>query len=91
MKEVLITSSVLIATTMAESQKQLKERVNFIIKKPRWSVAAAVCMVLVCALVAGCAAAGPAQSPAEQTAPDASETEKPRRFAMCDFYNAKRA
>lgn len=78
----------LIATTMAESKKQLKERVNFIIKKPRWSLVAAVCMVLVCALVAGCTAAGPAQSTAEQTAPDAMETEKPRRFAMCDYYNA---
>lgn len=81
----------LIATTMAESKKQLKERVNFIIKKPSWSVIAAVCMVLVCALVAGCTAAGPAKSASGQTDPtvsEAPEEEKPYRFAMHDHYNA---
>lgn len=49
----------LIATTMAETKRQLKERVTFIAKKPKWSVAAAVCMILVCLLVSGCAASGP--------------------------------
>lgn len=48
------------ATSMNESKKQLKERVNFIVKKQKISIIAAVCMVIVCAIVAGCAAAGPA-------------------------------
>lgn len=47
------------ATAMNETKKQLKERVNFIVKRPKLSIIAAVCMVLVCAIVAGCAAAGP--------------------------------
>lgn len=48
------------ATSMNETKKQLKERVNFIVKKQKISIIAAVCMVIVCAIVAGCAAAGPA-------------------------------
>ena len=47
------------ATAMNETKKQLKERVNFIVKRPKLSIIAAVCMVLVCAIVAGCVAAGP--------------------------------
>lgn len=47
------------ATAMNETKKQLKERVNFIVKKPKISIIAAVCMVLICAIVVGCAAAGP--------------------------------
>lgn len=47
------------ATSMNETKKQLKERVNFIVKKQKISIIAAVCMVIVCAIVAGCAAAGP--------------------------------
>ena len=47
------------ATAMNETKKQLKERVNFIVKKPKISLIAAICMVIVCAIVAGCAAAGP--------------------------------
>ena len=48
------------ATAMNETKKQLKERVNFIVKKRKISLIAAICMVLACALVAGCATAGPA-------------------------------
>lgn len=47
------------ATSMNETKKQLKERVNFIVKKRKISITAAICMVLVCAMVAGCVAAGP--------------------------------
>ena len=47
------------ATSMNETKKQLKERVNFIVKKRKISITAAICMVLVCAIVAGCVAAGP--------------------------------
>ena len=50
----------LTATTMAETKKQLKERVEFIVKRAKMSVAATVCMVLVCALIAGCVVSGPA-------------------------------
>ena len=47
------------ATSMNETKKQLKERVNFIVKKRKISITAAICMVLVCTIVAGCVAAGP--------------------------------
>ena len=50
------------ATSMNERGKQLKERVNFIVKKRKNSIIAAVCMVILCAIVAGCAAAGAANS-----------------------------
>ena len=59
------------ATAMNETKKQLKERVNFIVKKPKLSIIAAVCMVLVCAIVTGCVAAGPAAS----TSPELPELE----------------
>ena len=60
------------ATSMNENGKQLKERVCFIVKKPKLSITAAVCMVLLCAIVAGCAAAGasatqPPQNPTTTT------------------------
>ena len=42
------------ATSMNETKKQLKERVTFIAKKPKTLLIAAVCMVLVAALTAGC-------------------------------------
>lgn len=54
------------ATSMNETKEQLKQRVNFIVKKPKWSIIAAVCMVLLCAIVAGCAAAGPASNGAAE-------------------------
>ena len=59
------------ATTMAETKRQLKQRVSFIAQKPKWSAIAAVCMALVCTLVAGCVATGPVTSeqPTEGTQP----------------------
>lgn len=46
------------ATSMNESIKQLKERMCFIVKKPRNLLIAAIAMVLVIALAAGCAFTG---------------------------------
>ena len=54
----------LTATTMAETKKQLKERVNYIVKKPKLSAIATVCMLLVCILITGCVASGPADTTA---------------------------
>lgn len=54
------------ATAMNESKKQLKERVCFIVKKPKNLLIAAVCLVLIAAFAAGCAFTG---SNAETTAP----------------------
>ena len=62
------------ATSMNETMKQLKERVNFIVKKPKFSITAAICMVLVCALIAGCVAAGPTST---QSDPPATTTTTP--------------
>lgn len=47
------------ATSMNETKRQLKERINFIVKKPKISITAAICMVLICVMIAGCVAAGP--------------------------------
>lgn len=83
----------LIATTMAETKKQLRQRVNFIARKPKWSIVAAVCMVLICAVVAGCTATGPVRSVEEpivpSTGPDVPEADGPHRFAMHDLYHTK--
>jgi YD repeat-containing protein len=59
------------ATAMSESKKQLKERVTFIANKPRNILVAAICLVLVAGLTAGCAFIGsaPAMSGAAITAP----------------------
>ena len=64
------------ATAMNESKKQLKERVSFIVKKPRTVLIAAICMVLVAALTAGCAflGASPTQ-PAGPTTPSTHPTD----------------
>jgi len=64
----------LTATTMAETKKQLLRRVNFIANRPRWSMIAAVSMVLVCALVAGCVATG-AEVPSVANDPTLPSTE----------------
>ena len=73
------------ATAMNETKKQLKERVNFIVKKRKISITAAICMVLICAIVAGCVAAGPtngqqnlgtnplASTPSSTTAPGTTQ------------------
>ncbi|MBE6945989.1 MAG: M56 family metallopeptidase, partial [Ruminococcaceae bacterium] len=46
------------ATTMNESKRQLKERVNYIVKQPKVWIAAAIAMVLVCGVCFGCALSG---------------------------------
>lgn len=51
----------LITTTMAETKKQLKERVAFIARKPKRSIAAAICMALFCFVVVGCVTTGPVE------------------------------
>lgn len=48
----------LTATTMAETKRQLRRRVNFIARKPHLSLFAAIALVLVCSLVVGCVATG---------------------------------
>ena len=63
------------ATAMNETKKQLKERVNFIVKKPKISLIAAICMVIVCAIVAGCAAAGPGNLEGPTTVEPSKPTE----------------
>lgn len=55
------------ATAMNESKKQLKERVNYIVRKPRNILIAAICMILVASITAGCAFLG--SSPKAPTAP----------------------
>lgn len=51
------------ATAMNETKKQLKERVRFIASKPKHLLIAAICVVLVVALTAGCAFAGGEAAP----------------------------
>lgn len=46
------------ATTMSESKRQLKERVNYIVKQPKVWIAAAIAMVLICVVCFGCALSG---------------------------------
>ena len=55
------------ATAMNETKKQLKERVEFIVRKPKRSLIAAVSMVLVCVVVSGCAMSGPSAKDAERS------------------------
>ena len=72
------------ATAMNETKKQLKERVNFIVKKPKISLIAAICMVIVCAIVAGCAAAGPATMGTPTTNPATSTPTQPTTSKPAD-------
>lgn len=72
------------ATAMTETMKQLKERVNFIVKKPKISLIAVISMVLICAIVAGCAAAGstsaqqdPEKDPTVTTTPTSTPETSP--------------
>ena len=63
------------ATAMNESKKQLKERVNFIVRKPRNILIAAICLILVAAITAGCAFLGAAPTePAGPTNPSTQPT-----------------
>ena len=57
---------------MSESKKQLKERMCFIVKKPRNIVFAAIAMTLVIALAAGCAFTGGKQP--QETPPETQPT-----------------
>ena len=66
---VLPSRLMLTATTMAESKKQLKERVEFIVGKAKWSLVATVCMIAACILVGCCAAGGPSTVSPDLTEP----------------------
>ena len=61
------------ATAMNETKKQIKERVSFIVKKPRYILIATICLVLVAAIAAGCTFAGSQITEPEQTAPTSTE------------------
>lgn len=68
------------ATSMNESKKQLKERMCFIVKKPRNLLIAAIAMVLIIALAAGCAFTGgkaPETTPLETEPPTTEPTTAP--------------
>ena len=52
------------ATAMHETKKQLKERVNCIVKKPKVFLTAAIALLLVLTVVTGCAFSGPILRPA---------------------------
>lgn len=75
------------ATAMAETKKQLKERVHYIARKPKLSGLAAVCMVLLCLFVTGCAVTGPAAVSMDDPLQPPVDTDVPAytgRFAMYD-------
>ena len=63
------------ATSMSESKKRLKERMCFIVKKPRNIVLAAIAMILVIALAAGCAFTGGKQKEETPKATEPTTTE----------------
>lgn len=60
------------ATSMNESKKQLKERMCFIVRKPRNLLIAAIAMVLIISLAAGCAFTG--GKTLEETPPETEPT-----------------
>ena len=81
------------ATSMSESKKQLKERMCFIVKKPRNILIAAIAMTLVIALAAGCAFTGgkrPEETPPETepttTEPTTEPTTPPTTQPQDDEY-----
>lgn len=70
------------ATAMNETKKQLKERVNRIVKKQKTLLTAAIALTLIAALAAGCAFTGskPTESPATEpatTEPPATQPTEP--------------
>ena len=68
------------ATAMHESKKQLKERVNRIVKKPKLFLTAAIALLLVLTIVTGCAFTGPAARPTgtpDSTTPSTGPTTVP--------------
>ena len=52
------------ATAMHETKKQIKERVKFIVKKPKVFLTAAIALLLALTIVTGCAFSGPILRPA---------------------------
>jgi hypothetical protein len=60
------------ATSMNETKKQLTERVNLIVKKPKVFLTAAICVILICVIAAGCAFMGNNQNQSEE--PDPTDT-----------------
>lgn len=60
------------ATAMSETKKQLKERVNFIVKKPKNLLIAAICLILAVALTAGLVFTG-CRSDSGPTTPSTSQ------------------
>ncbi len=67
------------ATAMSESKKQLKERVCFIVKKPKNLLIAVICFLLISTLTAGCAFTGGIIEPPETT--DSPNTTGPTETA----------
>ena len=66
------------ATSMNETKKQLKERVNFIVKKPKFYLILTVCVLLIIAVAAACTFTGapePTLTPTEPTETTAAPTE----------------
>jgi len=75
------------ATTMNESKRQLKERVNYIVKQPKVWIAAAIAMVLICGVCFGCAFSG--QKP-ETLNPTTSTETTPFDPSQCEApFNAE--
>ena len=63
------------ATAMNETKQQLKERMCFIVKKPRTFLLAAIAIILVAALATGCAfAGGPDNVPSSSIDPPEEDT-----------------
>lgn len=54
------------ATAMNETAKQLKERVSFIVKKPRNLWITAICVIVIAAIAVGCTFTGSKQPDADQ-------------------------
>lgn len=54
------------ATAMNESKRQITERVNRIVKKPKFYLTSAICLLLAAALIAGCTFAGKVSKPEPQ-------------------------
>ncbi|MBQ3215168.1 MAG: M56 family metallopeptidase [Oscillospiraceae bacterium] len=65
------------ATAMSESKKQLKERVNFIVKKPKNLLIAAVCLILVVTITAGLVFTGCKSAPEPATPTTSTEAPEP--------------
>lgn len=74
------------ATSMNETKKQLKERISFIAHRRKISVIATICLLLVCAITAGCAAAGPIAEPASPPQQNSWEISEETKAQMRQDY-----